>query len=116
MLVSPRKRLILRRPLLPPLRPQWKFLRALLEYPGLPWLEREAPVMTLEIQMTARMEAMAEYLVITDLIVGEAAMIRQAAVIPSKAWLRLPGAPIYPRSGVLREECLDLALPFPMPG
>ncbi len=24
------------------MKPQWKFLRALLDYPGLPWLEREA--------------------------------------------------------------------------
>ena len=72
--------------------------------------------MTLEIQMMARMEAMAELLAITDPTVEEAAMILQAAAIPLQAWLRLPGAPIYPRSGVPREECLDLALPFPMPG
>ena len=72
--------------------------------------------MTLEIQMVARMEAMAEHRTTVDPTAEEAAMTRQAVAIPLKAWLRSSGAPIYPRSGVPREECLDLALPFPMPG
>ncbi len=72
--------------------------------------------MTLEIQMMARMEAMAEHRPTADPTVEEAAMIRQAAVIPLKAWRRSPGALIYPRSGALREECRDLAPLFPMPG
>ena len=72
--------------------------------------------MTLEIQMMARMEAMAEHRTTVDPTVEEAAMTRQAVAIPLKAWPRWPGALIYPRSGALREECLDLALPFPMPG